>query len=52
MNLEHKKRWISALLGFALLLGIYFSVGHYGVVLITVVISVGAYYEFLSFSGE
>ncbi len=51
MNLEHKKRWISALLGLALLVGIYFTLGHYGVVLIAVVISVAAYYEFLNFSG-
>jgi len=51
MNLEHKKRWISALLGLALLLAVYFSLRHQGVVLITVVISVIAYYEFLIFSG-
>jgi len=52
MNLEHKKRWISALFGLTILLVIYFFMGHYGVVLIAVSISVAAYYEFLSFSGN
>jgi phosphatidate cytidylyltransferase len=51
MNLEHKTRIISAVLGVALLLGIYFGLGHHGVVLITVAIAAIAYFEFLSFSG-
>lgn len=51
MSLEHKKRWISGLIGLALLLGLYFGLGHPGVVLIAVAISVASYYEFLSFSG-
>lgn len=52
MNLEHKKRVISAVLGLFLLLGIYFFLGHYGVALIALVISVAAYEEFLDFSGS
>lgn len=52
MNLEHKKRVISAVLGLFLLLGIYFGLGHIGVVLIALVISVASYFEFLSFSGS
>lgn len=51
MNLEHKKRWISGLVGLALLLGLYFGLGHAGVIVIAVAISVASYYEFLSFSG-
>ena len=51
MNLEHKKRWISGLIGLALLLGLYFGFGHAGVIMIAVAVSVASYYEFLSFSG-
>jgi phosphatidate cytidylyltransferase len=51
MNLEHKKRWISGLIGLALLLGLYFGLGHVGVIAIAVAISVASYWEFLSFSG-
>ncbi len=51
MNLEHKKRVFSALVGISLLLGIYAFLGHNGVILITIVVSTAAYYEFLSFSG-
>ncbi len=51
MNLEHKKRVISAVVGLLVLLALYFGLGHMGVVLIAVAISVGAYFEFLTFSG-
>ncbi|HEY8278905.1 MAG TPA: hypothetical protein VIH99_04735, partial [Bdellovibrionota bacterium] len=51
MSPEHKKRVISAFVGLFVLLGVYFGLGHYGVVLATVVISTAAYYEFVTFSG-
>jgi phosphatidate cytidylyltransferase len=51
MSVEHKKRVIAALIGVLLLFGIYFGFGHYGLVLITIFISLAAYLEFLSFSG-
>lgn len=50
MNLEHKKRWIAAVVGVALLASIYFYFGHYGLVGITVAIAGVAYSEFLEFS--
>ncbi len=51
MNLEHKKRWISGLVGLALILAIYFGLGHAGVILISVFIAAGSYNEYLAFSG-
>lgn len=51
MNLEHKKRVISAVVGLVGLLAIYFGLGHPGVILIMVAISAAAYFEFLTFSG-
>lgn len=51
MNLEHKKRVLSASAGFLALLAIYYFLGHHGVILVTVLISAAAYYEFLLFSG-
>lgn len=50
MNLEHKKRVLSASVGMIALLAIYFGLGHAGVVLITAVVAAAAYYEFLTFS--
>ena len=50
MSTEHKKRWIAAVVGVALLLAIYFALGHAGLVLITVAVSFAAYFEFLTFS--
>lgn len=51
MSGEHKKRVIAGIAGLALLLGVYFGFGHNGLILITVLISVGSYLEFLTFSG-
>jgi phosphatidate cytidylyltransferase len=52
MNVEHKKRIISALVGVTLLAAIYLFFGHYGLVGITVGIAFLAYSEFLNFSGS
>ncbi|MGZ3650911.1 MAG: phosphatidate cytidylyltransferase [Bdellovibrionota bacterium] len=51
MNLEHKKRVISAVVGLVALLAIYFGFGHPGLIVIMVAISAASYYEFLQFSG-
>lgn len=50
MNLEHKKRWIAAVVGLTLLFGAYYLFGHWGLVAIMVAISTVAYWEFLTFS--
>lgn len=51
MNLEHKKRWIAAVVGVSLLLAVYFFLGHFGLVALTVAVSVVSYSEFLTMSG-
>jgi phosphatidate cytidylyltransferase len=51
MSQEHRNRIISAVVGLAALLAIYFGLGHPGLVVIVVVISSASYYEFLQFSG-
>lgn len=50
MNLEHKQRWIAAVVGVALLATIYYFFGHWGLVGITVAVATVAYSEFLEFS--
>lgn len=50
MSLEHKKRWLAAVVGLAFLFGAYFLFGHWGLVAITVILSTISYYEFLVFS--
>jgi phosphatidate cytidylyltransferase len=49
--MEHKQRWVAAVIGVVLLFGVYFLFGHWGLVAITVLLSALAYYEFLTFSG-
>jgi phosphatidate cytidylyltransferase len=49
--MEHKQRWVAAVIGVALLFGVYLLFGHWGLVAITVLLSTFAYYEFLAFSG-
>ena len=51
MSLEHRKRWIAALVGSAFLFGTYYFARHYGLIALTIAISALAYNEFLSFSG-
>jgi phosphatidate cytidylyltransferase len=51
MSQEHKNRVVFGFLGLFLLLGIYFGLGHPGLILIVVTISAASYYEFLVFSG-
>lgn len=50
MSLEHKQRWIAAVVGVAGLAAIYTFLRHEGLILITVAISFVAYAEFLAFS--
>lgn len=52
MSLEHKKRVIAAVLGLGAIFGIYFTFGHVGLVVLTILLSVLAYWEFLIFSGS
>lgn len=52
MSLEHRKRWITAVVGLVLLFGTYFLFGHWGLVAITIAVSTAAYYEFLTMSGS
>lgn len=52
MSLEHKKRIIAAVLGLLAIFGIYFTLGHVGLIALTVFLSVLAYWEFLIFSGS
>ncbi len=51
MNLEHKKRWITALVGVPALFAAYYFFRHWALVVLTIAISVAAYGEFLTFSG-
>lgn len=52
MGLEHKQRVIAAVLGLVAIFGIYFTFDHVGLVSLTVILSVLAYWEFLVFSGS
>jgi len=51
MNLEHKKRWIAALVGISFFATLYYFLQHWAVVFASVLISWAAYWEFLTFSG-
>lgn len=50
MSKEHKQRVITALVAVPLLLAIYFFLGHTGLVLLTIAISVASFAEFLAFT--
>lgn len=52
MNLEHKKRWLTAIFGLLLNAIVYFYLRQSGVVLLTFVISSVALFEYLHFSGK
>ncbi len=51
MNLEHKKRWLTAIVGVPFLIAVYYFARHWGIVALTVAISTVAYREFVHFSG-
>jgi phosphatidate cytidylyltransferase len=51
MNLEHKKRWVAAVAGIFVFAAIYYFFRHWGLVIATILVSWGAYSEFLVFSG-
>jgi phosphatidate cytidylyltransferase len=51
MSPEHKKRWLTALIGVPFLIAVYFFARHWGIVALAVAISTVAYREFVHFSG-
>ncbi len=51
MNLEHKKRWLTAIVGVPALILVYYFARHWGIIALTVAISTIGYREFINFSG-